>query len=356
MDKLCVFCGQAPERKTKEHVLPSWLIELTGDPGRVARFGHRKEKGLPERQFSFSAFTVPACDDCNSSFGELEHVIKPIMLSLLSESPLDQSQISKLLDWFDKVRVGLWLAHRTLDKNFFEIIPSYHVEQRVGLCDRMLGIFKCEQPRMGLTFGGTETFAFSYMPSCFSLWVNRYLFMNVSAPFLFSRRIGFPFAERVWYLPGTNGMKVTMTAGRNRLMSPILRRPLPPKGTYLFQPMFPDQLKTPRIAQFYRNDYVTSHSMDQEQGVGGLFIQKEGRCNSYGSSRTSSWLPKGSTSIDTLARLVTDLVLQIQIDLYADSPSTELLSSVEKKHYSSVKAAATRFNRLLMSKKGVNDP
>jgi hypothetical protein len=32
--KRCIFCGNPPSAKNKEHVVPKWLIELTGDPKR----------------------------------------------------------------------------------------------------------------------------------------------------------------------------------------------------------------------------------------------------------------------------------------------------------------------------------
>jgi hypothetical protein len=34
VNKVCVFCGEKPTNKTKEHIIPEWLIELTGDINR----------------------------------------------------------------------------------------------------------------------------------------------------------------------------------------------------------------------------------------------------------------------------------------------------------------------------------
>jgi hypothetical protein len=36
MDKFCVFCGESPENKNKEHVIPQWLIRMTGYSKRIA--------------------------------------------------------------------------------------------------------------------------------------------------------------------------------------------------------------------------------------------------------------------------------------------------------------------------------
>jgi len=40
--KYCVFCGKPPSDKNKEHVLPHWLIKMTGDPNRVVNLGFSK--------------------------------------------------------------------------------------------------------------------------------------------------------------------------------------------------------------------------------------------------------------------------------------------------------------------------
>src|SRR5437764_13151885 len=100
MDRFCVFCGKLPQDKNKEHVLPNWLIALTGDPNRVATFGvdfHREPFGL--RKFSFDSLAFPACSACNTRFGKLEDAIKPIFTRLLSTEPLASHDLILLLDW-----------------------------------------------------------------------------------------------------------------------------------------------------------------------------------------------------------------------------------------------------------------
>lgn len=53
----CVFCGMQPDSKTREHVLPRWLIEITGEPNRRAYLGRDWTDGtLKERRYSWSAF------------------------------------------------------------------------------------------------------------------------------------------------------------------------------------------------------------------------------------------------------------------------------------------------------------
>ncbi|MDD4876793.1 MAG: hypothetical protein PHQ86_06680, partial [Dehalococcoidales bacterium] len=144
MEKVCVFCGERPESKTLEHVIPRWLIEITGDPKRSAHFGfHRSDGGkFSKRIYSFDSFKFPACDECNSYFSSLEGKTKGIVFRLLSEKPLSESELSTLLDWFDKVRIGLWLGYMYLNNNDLGIEPHFYISNRIGLNDRMLLILK----------------------------------------------------------------------------------------------------------------------------------------------------------------------------------------------------------------------
>src|SRR5215467_12261905 len=92
MTKFCVFCGESPQEKNKEHVLPEWLIEMTGDPKRIATFGYDfLSNPISLRQFSFDALAFPACARCNRRFGNLETKIKPIITRLLAHQPASSS-------------------------------------------------------------------------------------------------------------------------------------------------------------------------------------------------------------------------------------------------------------------------
>lgn len=59
--KTCIFCGEKCKNKTKEHVLPRWLIKMTGDPNREIRVGLNYnsllKKGKEEyRYYSIDSF------------------------------------------------------------------------------------------------------------------------------------------------------------------------------------------------------------------------------------------------------------------------------------------------------------
>ena len=79
MEKFCVFCGKKPQAKTVEHIIPKWLIELTGDPKRIGFFGVKYEEGFPKRKFSLNQFQFPSCSTCNAFFSDLENNTKKII-------------------------------------------------------------------------------------------------------------------------------------------------------------------------------------------------------------------------------------------------------------------------------------
>ena len=84
MRKVCIFCGRAPKDKNKEHVLPQWLLKITGKPTRSVYLGRDwSSSELTERFYSFQGFTFPACKSCNSAYSSLEHKAEVIVRRML---------------------------------------------------------------------------------------------------------------------------------------------------------------------------------------------------------------------------------------------------------------------------------
>ena len=106
-EKTCIFCGNPPNNKNKEHVLPLWLLRMTGNPGRKVYLGRDWSKPeLPKREYGFNNFTFPACESCNSHSARLEDKAKTVVTKLLERTPVAAADMVILLDWLDKVRVG----------------------------------------------------------------------------------------------------------------------------------------------------------------------------------------------------------------------------------------------------------
>lgn len=248
MDKFCVFCGQRPESKNREHVIPKWLIELTGNPNRTVYLGRDwTSPDLKERKFALNSFTFPACEACNSRFSALESRAQSIVGAILAHKRLGAEDWSALLDWLDKVRTGLWLGQIYLNRNYRGIDPVFHIQNRIGAKDRLAVIYALrEDGHTGVAWSATDTPLFQSMPSCFTLAINTFLFVSVSSDFLFSERIGFPYPCKREMRP-QGGYWLEMARGSQQHLLPLVERQIPAGGVFLLQPMIPwEHFRTPK--------------------------------------------------------------------------------------------------------------
>jgi hypothetical protein len=291
MRKCCVFCGNSPENKNKEHILPQWLIRMTGDPKRIATFGvdFAKQPFAP-KQFSFDALAFPACTEYNNSFSHLESAAEPVIRALLSYQAVSAADLIAVLDWLDKVRVGLWLGYFYLDNNPVGITPSFHIQNRMGQLDRMVAIIRLAEPSVGLTFIGPESKFYQLTPTCFALRVNGLCFLNASGVSLCSRRLGFPFAEPV-RLRDDHKLEVSYQRGSERVMYPVERSVLLPNIVSLYQPVFRALLESDSAKEYLETDWVSTHTGDFPRGYGKLFFKKDGSARLYPDGISSDWIP-----------------------------------------------------------------
>ncbi|MFE4047145.1 hypothetical protein [Priestia sp. YIM B13490] len=272
MEKICIFCGNKPQDKTNEHVIPQWLIELTGNPSRKANFALNK-------QFAFSSFKFPACNICNNKFSGMEGAVKHIIINLLNGQPIKALDLNLLLDWLDKVRIGIWLGNLYLDKNPTNIDPNYHINTRVGQRDRMLVIYKYHPMfiNKGIQFSGTNLPSFHIMPTAFTLRINNIVLMNVSVTKFLSHKLGFPYIkeQKIKDAKTTSGI---LEKGLERVKKPIVSFPLISGGIEIYQPMFGREIEFMDDADYsllYDTDYVKENSLDYGKGAGCFFINKK---------------------------------------------------------------------------------
>jgi hypothetical protein len=278
--KFCVFCGAQPAGKNKEHVLPRWLLELTGDPTRPGNFGldlSLSVKNAKRRQYAFSQFQFPSCGVCNNLFGDLESNAKAIVLKLLASDGLAPHELSKLLDWFDKIRIGLWLGYHQLDKNFEQIWPRFYISHRIGRKDRLLVLALRRDKRELLSFIGPNLLAFRFAPVALGLIINGLCFVNISCDYLLARRLGFPYPRSAIISIGSQKEDYCeLGPGQDRVLRPIYTGPLQLPGAMYCQPMFSSEMTRPARA-LYEKDYVRAHSLDWASGVGGIYYSKDDR-------------------------------------------------------------------------------
>jgi hypothetical protein len=326
--KICVFCGESPREKTKEHVLPLWLIRLTGDPNRQANIHVDFAAETKVKRFAFDQFTLPACGACNAAFATMEARAEPIMRMILREQALSEADWDLLLSWFDKVRVGLWLSKYLLSKNSLGINPHFYVAQRLDVRDRALIVFRRESTVQTLTIIGTFLPSFDFSPTSFALIVNNYLFVNLTGIDLCSHRLGFPSINPL----STDGSRVegALISGSHRIISPILRNFPHPEGTGLYQPIYSDLLTTEEIGPAFDNEYVTRNSIDQARGIGGVFQQRLGKAGRYPAHGSTLWIPGQQLDNDRILRIAHTSVYQHQI---AQMTSALQVSPREQKRF-----------------------
>lgn len=261
--KECIFCGKNPEStKTKEHVFPQWLIEHTNNADKFGTFGFNLKIEPPvPREIPFKSFVFPACHDCNQKFKTLENDASIVIKKMSNIQGLSEIEINTLLDWLDKIRIGLLLGFNMLDRNELEVIPSFYINKGIGLFDRMVIINRVEDNKYYLSARGCDTLLFRIFPNCFLLIINNLYLLNISTNELISRRLGFPYYSQKFYENDINKVTIVMKGGSERIMFPLIRKPLLIKGVELYQPMFP-QRAFGKYVKYYDSDYVRGKSLD----------------------------------------------------------------------------------------------
>lgn len=336
MEKVCIFCGEHPEGKTLEHVLPRWLIQLTGNPKRPADFGYSESTEVQhvKRIFAFDAFKFPSCKECNQEFANLEAAAKVIVEKMMLEVALSESELSILVDWLDKVRIGLWLGYLYLDKNPLGICPHFYVQHRIRCHDRMLAIFKGDGNIEGLNIVGCDTPGFAQIPSCFSLRINNLWFLNMSYQFLLARRMGFPFPRESYMTEGER-FGCSLAEGRNRIMRPVLKKAIRIEGTELYQPIFAGIIATEgyeKLKKLYETEYVRDSCISWEEGIGRIYIKRGSEVAAYDASSSMEWLPRKTHDFYELSFAMQSLTLEWQLHIMNNLlPSVKLLPDERKR-------------------------
>jgi hypothetical protein len=195
---ICVFCGDEVRKsvRTREHVLPMWLLKATGDPNRKIRIEFDPDTGADVIRPA-STFHFPACGDCNEFYGRtLEAQAKAAFETLSGTGSLRVSQCYHLLDWLDKVRIGLWLGFHALHKEVF--VPKFRIDSRLGKKDRVAVVSVDPEDRFkGLHFGGCDNNVFRTSQAGLYVRINNVRILTFSFDCLISKFAGAPFCKQM---------------------------------------------------------------------------------------------------------------------------------------------------------------
>jgi len=316
MDKFCIFCGNKPKTKNKEHIIPKWLIELTGDPNRGVEIGPildiNKNK-FEKRELAFDQFQFPSCESCNQKYSSLEIKAKEIVLRLINEDDLSEKDFMIFLDWLDKIRIGLWLGYNYLQKNLSEVEPNYYIDKRIAKSDRSVFIYKSDYAKMHLSFGGVNVPAFQYFPTCFFIAINQYIFYNLATDFLISERIGLPHSVESTYTDSGNEVQFRIREGKKLIQFPLIKKAFNKKCTQIYQPIFCRPEIRSNIAELYENDFVHSISFDHAVGIGKVFIADNNKINEYPTNSSKKWIPNVIWDYQELFNILGKQVLEFQL-------------------------------------------
>ncbi|MGN4849367.1 hypothetical protein [Bacillus cereus] len=366
MKKNCVFCGEKITGKSKEHIVPQWLMRLTGDPNRQVNLGIDFPKQAkwfenPDsflRKFSFNSFQFPACSKCNSDFSDLEDNTKLVIEKLLNKDTINIGEIDTLLDWFDKIRIGLWLGYYFLNKNITGITPKFAIAKRLGAKDRMLAIYRYNDVTDGINFIGTDTLAFQHSPTCFGFRINEYYFFNLSTDFLFSKNLGFPYLSNPTYVKENNDSPLViagdLVTGSEKIKSKILKKDILYTPAQFIQPIFNNRLAIEMDQDFYKNnDYVNENTLSPDDGKGAIFINESGRIFkgiSDPSFKISNNIIDHSLnlSLDDWTHRFCRMIYDYQVHMLAHTPSTHLLDKSFQKSIQLDFKVAKHYNKTMM--------
>jgi len=110
---------------------------------------------------------------------------------------LSVSQCYCLLDWLDKVRIGLWLGYHALHKEIFE--PNFHIDSRLGKKDRLaiISVDPNDKSR-SLGIGGCDNNVFRTSQSGMFLRINNIRIVSASFDFLVSPLAGLPHPKELF--------------------------------------------------------------------------------------------------------------------------------------------------------------
>jgi hypothetical protein len=297
MAKTCIFCGQRPESKTKEHVIPKWLIAMTGDPKRQVSFGTYNINDKPPTKLAFDQLTFPACEQCNGKFSDLEGRARKVTERLLEKMPLTSSDFNCLLDWLDKVRTGMWLGLLWLDGNPWGIEPNFHITSRLRLHDRSVGIGLIEGRHPGINLVGPESPCFGLLPTTMCIFINELALFNSSTIGLCSRRLGFPFFRLDDFSIRRDGLiEAAIAPGLERVLRPVERIGLLQSQPFVYQPVFVKGVDGD-TSPAYNTDYVRENSYDFDAGLGALFLQRSGEVSKFEEDASNGWIPDAVLSL-----------------------------------------------------------
>lgn len=181
----CVFCGERPKKRTKEHIIPKWLQKFAGNEHVPAFI---PTPNGTKREY-WSNLVVPACSKCNNFYADLENANKSIF-SCIEKNRISGLGLRVLQDWIDKIRVGFWLLCLNRGRSAHSIKPNFTIQSRMANSDRLIRIFKWNTKAQGIAPLIGYPPIFFNMPSVFTLVIKDIVILSVSGGGILQEAMG----------------------------------------------------------------------------------------------------------------------------------------------------------------------
>lgn len=346
--KFCVFCGKKPKPKTKEHILSRWLIEYTGDPKRdifLFPVWDPKTNTFNKKFISFDQFTFPSCETCNNKFSEFEAKAKSVVYQLVNNQALSSTELSILMSWLDKIRIGLWLSFYYLQRNISGIEPNYYISDRIDLSDRLIFIYLSNYSKRRVNFIGATLPAFQYLPICFGLVINNYYLFNMATHSLISSKLGLPYVSEKIHTE-TNPIRMTLNQGKEYIRYPIIRQRFHYGCREIYQPIY--SMFRSLVPDLYDNEYVNQMSLDDQSGIGKVFFANNGTLFEYPGIGTKEWIPDKIWEDNEMMDTISKQVLRFQIEYLKNMVDFGNITMGKKRLIKSQRQLAIYVNNLFL--------
>jgi len=230
----------------------------------------------------------------------------------------------------------------------------FHIAKRIGSKDRMVIIYEIDDDgENGVCWAATESPLFEHTPSCFTLMINNFPFLNASYDFLFSESFGFPFPSERFYREGGR-FHIQMTEGTGHMQFPLVNRDFKRGGTQLFQPMIPyshfqsEDGEPFDFSGLYDVPYVRSHCMDFTTGRGLIYRRDRNNLVAYPKTPSRDWLPKQKFPRGEVHHQTVVQAGEFLEELFRFAPSFDSLPEDERQAREREMESAVRLHRTIM--------
>ena len=236
--QLCVFCGNEPQSKPKTRTSE---MAIKADRNFKSNCSFRQSwsqtGAMKQLSFRLSPLHFQHATHATLSSRPSSHRLKVVISDMLNLHEISSAQLIILLNWLDKIRVGLWLGTRSLNGNHWGVTPKFSIKSRIGMCDRVALIYRASKALDQLFYMGCKSPIFNLMPSCFVIAINDLYILNISSSALFSPRLGLPEIVDCKLLLQDNGqISCRIAPGNERTSLPLIDFSKSPGGTEIYQP------------------------------------------------------------------------------------------------------------------------